>query len=321
MERILLTGASGFLGSALTDVLSKRDVSLLLVSRRKPTIPESPSALIEWLPFDLLGQDPLERIVAGRDTIFHLAGWTARVSNASDEKHCRAINLTATERLVTAAAREATGATVVLSGSESQHDWTARLPLTDTSPTNPVTCYDRHKTAAECILADAAECGHLRCARLRLPTLYGKGPAVTAQDRGAVALMTRRALAGLTIDVYGDGAQRRDFLEVRDAAAAMIAASQADLSDGTWLVSGGANCSILELAHIIAQEVAKQKGKTPAIRHVSPPGWLDTADKRDVVIDDGRFRTATGWKPQIALNEGIADAVRELNYNMIAKTA
>lgn len=314
MKRILLTGASGHLGSALANLLVQHPFDIRMVSRR-PLAPRSgTTALVQSCIIDLAKQGAEDALVADRDTIIHLAGSTARAACAEAIAHDRAINLEATERLIAAAARVVPGAAFVLAGSESQHGPDARLPLSDNSPDDPRTPYDRHKTLAEAALAARTASGALRGVRLRFPTIYGAGTNVAAEDRGVVVRMITRALTCEPIEVFGDGSALRDFLHVEDAAAAVLAAACAagELAEGSSLVGTGESHSIVTLARTIQASVRELTGVTPAVRHVDPPAYLDAADMRNVVIDCSRFRRISGWAPRMPFTTGIVETTRAL---------
>lgn len=306
MLRILLTGASGFIGSALLERLGDLPLDILVVSRREPRIPARTVARIAWRKVDLLQAGSEPELVHDRDTILHLAGSTARSRTDAEIAYDRAINLDATSRLVAAAAAGGLCPTFLFTGSESQHDRHAPLPLVDATPDAAETAYDRHKNAAEALLFAADIGGAVRGVSLRLPTVYGTGPSV-APGRGVVAAMVGHASAGRPIEIYGDGSLLRDFLHVNDAVAGIVAAvAQIDRLRGRhWLLSSGASHDIAALAEAIRAAASERGIAAPPATTAAPPIALDDADRRNVRIDDTPFRTATAWAAVTPLRAGI----------------
>lgn len=313
---IAVLGASGFVGSAVTAALAGRPVRLRTVARRPAEVPAGAVAEIEPHIADLTVPGAVSAAVADADAVIHLvlhaAGWRGADHDPTSER----TNVGVVRELVHALWGDRRPApAVVFAGSTSQVGLPPRVPIDGTEADHPVTAYDRQKQSAEQLLRAATADGSLRGISLRLPTIFGPGPVQAAQDRGVVAVMARRALAGEPITMWADGATERDLLYVDDVAEAFAAAlSRADeLAGRHWLLGTGHGVRLRDLFHTIAEIVAEHTGRpaVPVVPVPSPPG-ATPMDRHSMVVDSSAFRSATGWRPRVPLREALSRTVAAL---------
>jgi nucleoside-diphosphate-sugar epimerase len=310
---VVVLGASGFLGSALTRALARRPVRLRLVARRETPVPAGAVAAVEVCRTDLAAPGALAAAVEGADAVFHLAaatdaGWRVAEGDTAAER----MNVGLVRDLAEAAGAGARRPVVVFPSTTTHlGDDPGRAP----DPGRVRSPYVRQKLLAEGVLADATAAGVLRGVSLCLPTAFGHGPGTTAPDRGVVATMTRRALAGDPLTVWGDGSVRRDPVYVDDVVDAFLAAlDHADRLAGTyWNIGTGRGVTLRTLFTGVSAAVAAHTGR-PAVPVVSvaPPASADPADSEDVVVDPGPFTAATGWTARVGLEEALRRTVTAL---------
>ncbi|MFF0116660.1 NAD-dependent epimerase/dehydratase family protein [Streptomyces prasinus] len=306
---VVVLGASGFIGSPLTRALAGRPVRLRLVARRATPVPDGALAETEVRTTDLAAPGAIAEAVEGADAVFHLvaateAGWRVTEDDTAAER----LNVGLVRDLVAALAarRQGSRRPVVVFPSTTTH--LGGGPGGAVDPADVKSPYVRQKLLAENVLAAATAEGVLRGVPLCLPTVFGHGPATTAPDRGVVAAMTRRALAGEPLTVWGDGSVRRDLVHIDDVVEALLAAhDHADRLSGThWEIGTGTGVTLLSLFTGIAEAVAARTGD-PAVPVVTvpPPDHADPADSEDVVVDPEPFRTVTGWRARVELGDAL----------------
>ncbi|MEV6236653.1 NAD-dependent epimerase/dehydratase [Lentzea sp. NPDC051838] len=308
---VTVLGASGFVGSAVTRVLSKLAIRLRVVSR-SPITPPVGRAETSVVTADLTDQTALAEAVAGSDAVLYLllgdGGWRAAESDPAAER----VNVGVMRDLVDVLRpRDGAPPLVLYAGAASQVGVPPREPLDGTEPDRPETVYDQQKLLAEEILLKATAQGRVRGISLRLPTVYG------STGHGVVSAMARRALGDEPITMWHDGTVRRDLVHVDDIATAFLAAltHPDSLVGGHWLVGAGRGDELGDVFQLVAQAVSERVGRKPvAVTSVPPPEHAPVTDFRSVTIDSSTFRAATGWYPRIPLSEGVRRTVAALNH-------
>jgi nucleoside-diphosphate-sugar epimerase len=214
--KVLVTGATGFVGSHLAEVLrSKGDEVTALV--RSPSKASALDALgVRLIPGDLDDPGSLARAVEGQDVVFHVAGLVA----ARDEEEFLRVNRDGTASLAAAAARARVGRLVYVSSMAAGGPTDKGRALTGNEPPRPVTAYGRSKLAGEKAVTE----GPLPWVIMRPPTVYGP------RDREVLKVF-RMARWGVA-PVFGDGSQELSAVHGADLAEALIAAGTATGTTG-----------------------------------------------------------------------------------------
>ncbi|MEU2389653.1 NAD-dependent epimerase/dehydratase [Streptomyces sp. NPDC007369] len=317
-RQVVVLGASGFIGSAVVRALADAGtpgVRVRAVSRRPVRLPDRLAGRVEVVAADLTEPGALARAVAGADAVLP---FTARIRGASgwrlseDDTEAERVNVGLIRDLVAVLGGRPSGSTrrppvVVFPGSNTQVGRVGVERIDGSEPDRPEGVYDRQKHAAESLLKEASAAGLARAVSLRLPPVYGP-PAPTAEDRGVVSTMIRRALAGEPLTMWHDGTVRRDLLYVDDAARAFAAAlAHADALDGRhFLIGTGRAQPLGEVFRAVARAVSRCTGADPVpVVSVTPPPHADPTDFRSLEVDPSSFVTATGWRALTPLDEAL----------------
>jgi UDP-glucuronate 4-epimerase len=301
--RYVVTGSAGFIGrhvcGALLDVGCAVDGVDAFTDNYDPAVKRANAAWLAWherfgsLELDLAAA-PLDEVLAGADAVVHLAGQPGVRRSWADFPTYVERNVLASQRLLEAARR--TGVPrVVFASSSSVYGNTDGRPVTEDAPTNPFSPYGVTKLAMEHLAAAYAANWGLSVVILRFFTVYGPGQR---PDMGLHQFISAVA-AGEPVTIYGDGEQVRDFTYVSDAADAAIAAASADVPPGVTVlnVAGGSPATVADVVRIVSEQV----GRPVVVRHLpEQPG--------DVRATRGAIESARrilGWRPAVALDEGI----------------
>ncbi|MFZ3494435.1 NAD-dependent epimerase/dehydratase family protein [Streptomyces sp. 5.8] len=311
---IVVLGATGFVGSAVFRELAQHPVRIRAVSRRKVSVPENALAEIEVFPADLTEPGQMAAAVAGADVVIHSLAYLAGASTwriADGDAGAERVHVGLMQDLLKALGDRPASqapATVLFTGSITAAGSSDKEVLDGTEPDRPTGYYERLKLEAERLLLAADAAGTVRGACLRLTTLYGYSAGSTAKDKGIVSTMTRRAVAGEPLTMWHDGSVRRDLLHVDDVARAFWAAipHMDELGGKRWLIGTGQGAPLGDVFSRVCALVAEQTGKDPVpLVSVEPPEYAEVSDFRSVTVDSSAFRAATGWKPQVSLEEGL----------------
>lgn len=280
----LVTGASGFLGRHLIDRLQGEDVDAVAIGRQPV------GGGIAFVRADLLDPSGLRRSLRGvePDVVFHLAGKTLPADAESLERS----NRVATLRLIDALTKLDHRPRLIVAGSAAELGPVpvTALPVGEDYPPIPDSDYGRSKLAA----TDAAlEAGAI-VARVFNPIGPGTPPG---QAFGRFAALLAEGDGPITLNV-GDLAPRRDFIDARDVADALVALA-AGAKPGLYHVGTGESRSIGEgLDALIRLSGRPVRVEVDASR---PSGPLDSR------ADTRRIRAAVGWRPRIPFERSMAD--------------
>ena len=220
MTRVLLTGASGFLGSHVADRLAQEDVTLRLMLRKTSRLQflDGVSQVYERAEGDLRDPVSLSQALANVDTVIACGGLTW----ARSEAEYQAVNALGTQRLVEAAVAAGVKRFVYISSLAAQGPSPDGLPLAP-ERSNPISAYGRSKRDGETAVLAAKD--DMSVAILRPPVIYGP------RDRALLPLYRAIRLLRL-IPLYGDGNNLLTFTHVLDCADAVVRLTLAGTTSG-----------------------------------------------------------------------------------------
>ncbi len=292
MRRVLITGASGFLGRpCLAELTGAGDE--VHAGARAPMLTRG----CHWHRADLLDPAAVDALVSAvRPThLLHLAWVTAPGAYWTSPDNLPWVE--ASLRLLRRFAEQG-GERVVTAGSCAEYDWNAGGTChEETTPLRPATLYGVCKDALRRTAEAFARQAGLSAAWARLFYLYGRDEH---PDR-LVASVARALLGGVAADC-SSGAQRRDFLHADDAAAALVALLHSDVR-GAVNVGSGEAVAVRDVASGVGAAV----GRPDLVRLGARP---DPVGEPPVIVADvGRLRREVGWRPRFTLEQGLADAV------------
>jgi nucleoside-diphosphate-sugar epimerase len=299
---LLVTGCAGFLGSHLSEHLT--DVGEEVVGVDSFTdyyLRELKESNLEGLRdrasftlFELdLGSDPLEGVLDGVDTVFHLAAQPG-VRGSFGASFARYVhdNVLATQRLLEASAT-ARVKTFVYASSSSVYGNSLAYPTPEDTRRAPISPYGLTKLATEELAAVYGRLEHLHTVGLRYFTVYGP----RQRPDMAFAKFFASALAGKPVKILGDGSQVRDFTFVDDAVTGTIAAARNGRSGAVYNIGGGTQVELLEaLAQI--EQVLDLKVE---IEHLPDA----RGDVRRTCSDPSTATVDLDFAPRVSLEEGL----------------
>jgi UDP-glucose 4-epimerase len=297
---VLVTGGAGFIGSELVRQLltagSRVKVVDNLVNGKSDNLSDVADQ-IEFYGLDIRSLDAMENLLAGVDTVFHLACLGVRHSIHSPyENH--EVNATATLNLLAIARKLDVSRFVYVSSSEVYG--TARtVPMTEDHPTSPMTVYGASKLAGECYTRAYYTTYGYPTVVVRPFNSYGPRSHHEGDSGEVIPKFLLRSMANRPMVIFGDGTQTRDFTFVSDTAHGIIRAGTAENTVGeTVNIGNGQEITINELAQKIQQVVDKPGAQ---IIHESPrPG-----DVLRLYADTTKAGQLLGYEPRTSLTEGL----------------
>jgi nucleoside-diphosphate-sugar epimerase len=303
--RIVVTGAAGFIGSHICDVLVARGHQVVgidgftrfysreLKERNVAALRRVPSFTLHER--NLLDAPGLTGPLAGADALCHIAGRPGVRGGAPVVFD--AGNVRTTEAVMHAAARAGI-LRVVLASSSSVYGPAAGA-VRETARARPLSLYGRSKRRAELLAARLALRHGLELITLRYFTVYGP----RQRPDMAFARFVRSALHGEEMPLLGDGRQRRDFTYVGDAAEATALAVERGHPGAVYNVAGGRPVALADALRMLAAAL----GRAPALS----PRPADAREPRSTAADLELARTDLGWEPRTTLELGLRRQVEQ----------
>jgi GDP-4-dehydro-6-deoxy-D-mannose reductase len=294
---LLLLGAGGFVGEQLA--ADARAGGLDLVAATRQGGAGGPAC-------DLLDPDSIAACLreARPDLVVNAAGSASVGRSWEHPAESFAVNATGVRNLLEVVATGAPRAHVLCLSSADVYGVREpeELPLGEELETRPVTPYGEGKAAMEATCAEYARELGLRVAVARLFNLTGPGQS----ERFAIPGFARRIAAAERAGeevvelALGNPAAVRDFVDVREGAAALLEISRREL-EGVYNLCSGRGTSIVALVEELA-DLARVPVKVR-----TDPSLARPADPPALVGDPGRLREATGFEPEIPLSQSLSD--------------
>jgi len=309
--RVLVTGADGFAGRWVLRALLEAGHEVVAAEQplaHRGAIPEAERAAVPWIPLELGDVRSVRQAAAQNlDAVVHLAAVASGGDALRDPGVAWSVNAAGTARLLGELGRRRLGGEIdplvlVVSTAEVYGAGPAR-PLRESDPVAPRSPYAASKAGAELAAGETRLRTGLRIVIARAFPHTGPGqderfvaPAFARRLRGA-------RLAGARVVKVGNLDPVRDFLDVRDVAAAYVALLGRGAPGEIYNVASERGVALRELFDRLAAIVG-----VDAIAE-SDPEFMRPADIPTLVGDSGKIRAATGWAPAIPFDQTLRDLV------------
>jgi UDP-glucose 4-epimerase len=309
VTRALVAGGLGFIGSNLTKRLCRAGAQVIIVTpstvAHRELAGEMASLGVEIVAGDIRDSSLMQRLIADRDVIYHLAGQSGAVRSIEDPFTDLDVNYRGTLVLLEAMRQARSTAKIVFAGSRLHYGHPQELPVKETQPAESLSMHAIHKTAAESALQVYGRLFDVRAVVARITNPYGPGQPRERTAYGVINRLVHLALAGDVLPIYGDGRQLRDYVHVDDVTAALVAMASSAAADGkTFNVGSGAGTALVDAATMIVDIAGGGR-----IEHVPWPELASRVETGDFVADISKIRSALGWQPGISLRQGLTQTV------------
>ncbi len=289
--RVLLTGASGFLGGHCIEPLLAVGAEIHAVSSKPPKSDER----VVWHQTDLLDQAAIGRLMQAvrPQSLVHLAWYVApgKWYDAAENFLWLQASLEIARQF-----HDAGGERLLVAGSGTEYDWHYGYCNEQRTPLSPNTYYGQCKNALRLALAAYAENTGLACSWARVFFLYGPREA----EHRLVASVANALLRGRRAPCT-HGHQIRDFLHVQDAADALVFLL-ANGHSGPVNVASGQPVTLKALVRRVGRLLDAED--LIDFGAIEPP----PTDLPFVVADTGQLESL-GWTPRLDHDQGVADTV------------
>jgi UDP-glucose 4-epimerase len=297
--RTLVTGAAGFIGTALTRELLAHGHTVTMLDLR-PVPVEHPNARQQKA--DIRSRDRLADLVGGHDLVFHLAANTENRPGLAGRWDDYDITVGGTVALLEALSG-APPAVTVLASTQLVYGPSAGAADELTTALRPATAFAAAKAAAEAFLCAYAERTGTRAVACRLANVVGPGVG-----RGVVAdLAARLRHNPRRLRVLGDGRQRRTFVHVDDCVSALTTAAAAPGATAGLAVFNVSNRDSITVAEVARVVAGCCPDGVPEIEFTGGSAWQGDAT---ALHPDPRRLLGRGWQLTYTSREAVRSAAR-----------
>jgi UDP-glucose 4-epimerase len=308
IDKVLITGGAGLVGSHITDLLVKQGVAEIIIldnftrGNQKNLSWALERGSVKIVTGDICDRQLLADIMQGVDVVFHQAA--IRINQCAQEPRLALEVLANGTFNVLEAAVNAGVKKVVAASSASIYGMAEAFPTTEAHhPYNNRTIYGAAKTFNEGLLRSFYDMYGLDYVALRYFNVYGPRMDIYGVYTEVLIRWMERIAAGQPPLIFGDGEQTMDFVYIEDIARANILAAQANVTDEVFNIASGVESSLNDLAYSLARVMGSDlQPEYGAERKVNP------VQRR--LADPSKARELLGFEAKVSLEEGLHQLVK-----------
>ena len=292
MQKVIVTGGAGFIGSHVVDTLIKQGIEVIILDNLSTGKKENINPKATFIECDLTKDKPLFRDV---DVVFHLAA-TPQVQysmeNPTDNNNIDSLNN------ILELSKKSGVKRFIFSSSSSVYGNPNYVPINENHPTNPLSPYALHKLVGEQYCKLYSEVYDLDTVCLRYFNAYGDRMPNKGAYRSVISIFKEQHSKKQPLNIVNDGEQRRDYVHVDDIVNANIlcANSTKKLNGDIFNVGTGKSYSVNEVADMFGGE--KQYGE----KRIEPKNSI--AENAKIVLD-------LNWEPKNKLETWISTYIEQ----------
>jgi len=293
----LITGAAGFLGSHLANMLVREGHQVRGIDDLSAGDPAVLSPDVMFTRGDVNDRPKLWTLLQDVDCVYHLAARVSVPESILYPREYNAVNVGGTVSLMEAM-RDVGVRRVVFVSSGAVYGEQEIQPLTETARPMPSSPYAVSKLAAEYYVRTIGDLWKIDTVSLRVFNAYGPGQRLPPSHPPVIPYFLRQGTRRSSLIIHGQGTQVRDYIFVDDVVAAVIAASTApELDDMVINIGSGVGTSVRQLVKRVAEVIGTELEviENPKV----DPGV-------SVMIADLKLaRDKLGYQPRFNLEEGL----------------
>ena len=303
MNKYLVTGGAGFIGSHVVHALVARGKAVRVVddlsTGKRENLAEHEK--VEFIEEDLATPGVASRVVDGVSHVVHIAAIPSVPRSVEDPVSMHRANVDAT-LLLLMAARDGKVKRLIFASSSSIFGDAPTLPKHEEMPPSPRSPYALQKLVGEEYTRLFHQLYGLDTVALRFFNVFGPRQDPSSADSGAISLFTAALSEGRVPTIYGDGEQTRDFTYVSDVADGVLAACHApDLGGQVLNLARGGRTSLNQRYQVLRDLIGT---------NIEPRyGPAREGDVRDSQADITRARRLLGFDAHVTLEEGLRRTV------------
>ncbi len=306
-KRVMITGGLGFIGSNLARRLVELEANVLLVDS---LIPQYGGNLFNINGIedqvrvniaDVRDENSMDYLVKKQDVMFNLAGQVSHIDSMRDPYTDLEINTRAQLSILEACRKNNPAIKIVYSSTRQIYGKPDYLPVDERHLVHPTDVNGINTMAGEWYHIVYNNVYGVRATSLRLTNTYGPRMMVKTDRQTALGWFIRLAMDAQTIQIFGDGQQKRDYTYVDDVVEALLLAGANEASNGEVFNLGG----LEPVSHLQLIRTLCSVAGCGSYQIVPFPAERKAIDIGDFYADYSKIHIVLGWQPVVGLSEGL----------------
>jgi len=304
-DTILITGGCGFIGINLVKQLADKGYRIRVLDNlstgkeknlKKLLISYPQAPAVDLIVGDIRNQAIVNQNIKGTVAVVHLAAHTDVIGSLENPKEDWDINVNGTLNLLEACRKNGVAKFIFASSNAVLGEQPP--PIDESAIPRPLSPYGASKLAGEALCSSYCHSFGLETSALRFANCYGP---CSEHKNSVITKFMKCAMEGMSLTIYGDGNQTRDFIHVDDICRAIYLALTKQSSPGgeVFQIATGKETSINSLARLIGEIAGRE---LQIIHQPERKGEI----KRNY-SDINKARTMLGFKPKVELKAGLKD--------------
>jgi nucleoside-diphosphate-sugar epimerase len=300
MNRYIVTGGAGFIGSAVVRALLAQGRRVHVIDNLATGNLDNLEELADQITvheLDIRDYDRIAPVIAGAQRVFHLAALPSVPKSILEPVPSHDVNINGTFNVLRAAAEGRVGR-LIYAASSSAYGNTEILPKVESMAPDPMSPYAAQKLMGEYYARVFSQCFGLETVSLRFFNVFGPRQDPTSVYSGVLSIFLTCLIERRSPTMYGDGEQSRDFTYVDDVAGLLLKASEAPGVSGRVFNAGNGNRYTLNETWRLLQK----------IEGVNLPPRYGPPRAGDVLHSQADITAAVrelGHDPQFSFEEGL----------------
>jgi UDP-glucose 4-epimerase len=300
MNKVLVTGGAGFIGSNLVDALIENGNQVICIDNESSVVHEKFfwNSKAENVKQDIRNFSEILDLFTNVDTVFHLAAQSRIQPSIYNPLESIETNIMGTANVLEAS-RQKNVRRLVYSTTSSYYGLKNSVPNVETQPSDCLNPYSLSKVTGDQLCKIYSDLYGLETITLRYFCVYGDREPLKGEYAPVIGRFLRQHREGKPLTIVGDGQQIRDFTHIDDVISANLLAMTKKLveSGGVYNVGSGKSLSILEIAKLISNKITFVPARN--------------GEARASMANTDKIKSHLGWTPQKNLTDYIAKKCRE----------
>ncbi len=312
--KVLVTGADGFIGSHLCEVLLKENHEIIAISRNFKQLPNITSTFNKIIlnQVDVTDFSSLSKIIIKHEPnlIIHLAGETSHKQSFENPMYDVDVNAKSTLCILETIRKSNLNTRFILGSTFIVVGKPKTLPVNEDTPCNPSTIYGINRLTSEYFCRVYHNVYDLDTISFRITNAFGPREQYLTPTKNALNYLIYQAYKGNNITIYDEGKFFRDVIFVYDVISGIKKIMTAGLSGNLYWISSGRKTWFYEIGKLLEELT------TGKVTYIESPSYTNKVDVGNFVVDNSKL-ISIGWNLETSVKDGIKHTLEYFKFNSL----